>query len=86
MDTNNLYGHSMMQLPATEILDWVHPKDFYLENYSKNNLLDTLIEIDLNYLDEMFDLHSDYTLVGENIGVTEKNVCHFADDELKYED
>ena len=31
LDTNNLYGHSMIQLLPTEILDWVNPKAFNLD-------------------------------------------------------
>ena len=26
LDDNNLYGHSMMQLPPIKIIDWVNPK------------------------------------------------------------
>ena len=33
LDTNNLYGHSMMQLLPTGILGWVDPQDFSLDNY-----------------------------------------------------
>ena len=33
LDTNNLYRHSMMQLLLTEILDWVDPKNFYLDKF-----------------------------------------------------
>ena len=38
LNANNLYGHSVMQLLPTEILDWVNPpKDFNLHNYSNNS-------------------------------------------------
>ena len=37
IDPNNLYGHSMMQLLPTKILDWVDPKDFSLDNQSNNS-------------------------------------------------
>ena len=30
---HNLYGHPMIQLLPTEILDWVNPKDFNINNY-----------------------------------------------------
>ena len=31
-DGNNLYGHSMIQLLTTEILDCINPKYFNLDN------------------------------------------------------
>ena len=31
LDVNHFYGHSMMQLLPTEILDWVNPKDFNID-------------------------------------------------------
>ena len=31
LDANNFYGHSIMELLATEILHWVNPKDFTLD-------------------------------------------------------
>ena len=45
LDANNLYGHSMMQLLSTEILDWVNPKDFNLDNYSNNSPIGCLLQI-----------------------------------------
>ena len=37
LDANNLYGHTMMQILPTEILDWVNPKDFNLDRYSNDS-------------------------------------------------
>ena len=39
LDANNLYGHSLMQRLPTEILDWVNPKDFTLDNCSNDSLI-----------------------------------------------
>ena len=33
-DANNLYGNCMMQLLPFEVLNWVDPKKFNLDNYS----------------------------------------------------
>ena len=33
LDANYLYRHNMTQLLPPEILDWVNPKDFNLNNY-----------------------------------------------------
>ena len=37
LDANNLYGHSMVQLLLTEILDWVNLKGFSLDIYSNDS-------------------------------------------------
>ena len=67
--TNNLYGRSMMQL----LLDWVNPKDFNLDNHSINTPIGCFLEVDLDYPDELHNLHNDYPLVGEKIEA-KKNV------------
>ena len=38
----------MMQLLSTEILDWVNPKDFNLDNYSNNSPIGCLLQIKEN--------------------------------------
>ena len=60
LDANNLYGHSTMQLLPTKLLDWINPKDFNLDNYSNDNSIGFFLEVDLDYLDELHDLHNDY--------------------------
>ena len=47
----------MMELFPTEILD--------LENYSNNSPVGCFLEINLDYPNELHDLHNDYPLVGE---------------------
>ena len=39
LDGNNLCGHSMMQRLPTEILNWVNPKDFNIDNCSNDSQL-----------------------------------------------
>ena len=52
-----------MQLLSTEILDWVNPKD----NYSNDSPKSCFLLVDLDYPDELHDLHNDYPLAGEKI-------------------
>ena len=63
----------MMQLLTTEILDWVNPKDVNLDNYSKASPIDYFLVIDLDYSDELHDLHNAYPLASEQIKVM-KNI------------
>ena len=71
-DTNNLYGHSMMQLLPAEILDWVNLKDFNLNYCSNGNPISSSLDVDLDYPDELHNLHNDCPLVSEKIKVTEE--------------
>ena len=65
LDTNILYGLSMMQLRPNEILDWVNKKDFNLDNHPNDSPVGCFLEICLNYPDELRNLHKGYHLAGE---------------------
>ena len=43
LDANNLYKHSTIKLLPTQIPDWANPKDFNLNNYSKDSSLGCLL-------------------------------------------
>lgn len=45
---HNLYGHSMIQLLPTKLIDLVIPKNFNLDNYSDNGQIGCFLEVDLN--------------------------------------
>ena len=77
LDTNNLYGHFMMQLLPTEILYWVNSKNFNLDNYFNNSPIGCFLEVDLDYPDELHDLHNDYPLLGEKIKVTKEMLFEY---------
>ena len=55
----------MMQLLPTEILNWVNPKDFNLDHYSINNPIEYILEVELDYPEELHDLHNDCSLGSE---------------------
>lgn len=57
----------MMQLLSTEIFDWINPKEFILDNYSKDSLICFFSDFDP---DKLHDLHNDYPLAGEKIKAT----------------
>ena len=58
LNANNLYEHSMIQLLPTEILDWVNPNDFKLDNHSNDKSRGCFLEVDLDYPDELHDLYT----------------------------
>ena len=53
----------MMQLFPTEILDWVDPKDFNLDNYSNDSPIGCFLEVDLDYPDDDYPLTSNKNVV-----------------------
>ena len=59
IDGNNLYGPSLMQHLPTEIPDLVNPKDFNLDNYYSDSLINCFGEVALDYPDEGHDMHTD---------------------------
>ena len=67
----------MKQLFATEILNWVTPKDFDIDNYSNNSPIGLFLEIDLDYPDELHNLHNHYPLVGEEIKVRKQMLSQY---------
>ena len=69
-----------MQLLQTEILDWADPKDFNLDFYSKGSPIGCFIETDLNFPDELHDLHNGYPIAGQKIAVRKEML---SDDQLQ---
>ena len=62
----------MMQLLPTEIRDWVNQKDFSIDNYSNDSPIGCFLKVDLDYPDELHDLHNGYPLAGETLKVAEE--------------
>lgn len=62
LDAYNLFGHSVIQLLPTKIFDWVIPKNLNLSNSFDDSSIAPFLELDLNYIDELHDLHNNYPL------------------------
>ena len=63
--------------PLTEILDWLHPKDFNLDNYSKDIQIVCFLEADLDYSHDLHDSRYDYPLAGEKVQVAEDTLSAY---------
>ena len=59
------FRHSMMQRLPIELLDWVNPKKFNLDNYSNNGPKGCFLQVHRGYPEELHDLHNDYPLAPE---------------------
>ncbi|KAJ8912711.1 hypothetical protein NQ315_012265 [Exocentrus adspersus] len=70
LDINNLYGAAMCQaLPIGEF-QWINNVDIYNENFLSipdNNEYGYVLEVDLHYPKELFELHKDLPLCPQHI-------------------
>ena len=73
LDANNLYGWAMSQpLPYGDFkwLDFKEPEEIELFNYHEYSDKGIILEVDLEYPEELHDLHNDYPCAPEKIIVT----------------
>ena len=74
LDANNLYGWAMSQYLPTAGFKWLSPKQIEkinLDKYTENSEKGLILEVDLEYPQELHDLHNDYPLGPEKVKVTE---------------
>ena len=71
LDKNNLYSWSMSEyLPYGEF-EWLENVDeFDVNSISEKSEIGYFLEVDLEYLDELHELHNDYPLAPEKLVVT----------------
>ena len=80
LDANNLYGWAMSQYLPTGGFRWMTKKQIDQTNlalykeYSKKGLI---LEVDLEYPNELHDLHNDYPLAPEKVKVTENMLSDY---------
>ena len=72
LDANNLYGWAMSQFLPTGNFKWLSQKQIEKNNlgkYTENSKKGLILEVDLEYPQELHDLHNDYPLGPEKIKV-----------------
>ena len=71
LDKNNFYGWSMSEYLPYEKFEWLENIDEF-DVMSINEKSDTgyFLEVDLEYPDELHELHNDYPLAPEKLAVT----------------
>ena len=73
-DANNLYGWAMSQYLPTGSLKWLSEKkikELDLNKYEEDSNKGLILEVDLEYPQELRDLHNDYPCAPEKVKVTE---------------
>ena len=81
LDANNLYGWAMSQYLPTGGFKWLTEKeinkiDLANKEDSKKGLI---LEVDLEYLKELHDLHNDYPLAPEKMKVTKEILSQYCE-------
>ena len=72
LDMNNLYGHAMSQYLPHADFKWVKNIDKIkqkLMNIKSNSSTGYILEVDLEYPQELHDIHNDYPLAPEKINI-----------------
>ena len=88
LDANNLYGWAMSQPLPYRNFKWVYPEtSFYTNELNEIVVGDTMIpkkkgighiyEVDLEYPDELHDLHNDYPCAAEKIKVSDDMLSNY---------
>ena len=62
----------MSKLLLTSGFKWVDPKEFDLNKYTSNSLKGYVLEVDLEYPKELYELHNDYLLASDEIEIIRK--------------
>ena len=74
LDANNLYGWAMSQYLPTGGFRWMTQKQIdkitNLAKYKEDNKKGMILEVDLEYPEELHDLHNDYPLAPEKVKVS----------------
>ena len=82
-DANNLYGWAMIRsLPVSDFkfLSNREINNFDLNSISQNSSIGYILEVDLEYCKELYDLHSDYPLCPEKIEVSYDMLSKYCSD------
>ena len=70
LEKNNLYGWEMSQYLPYGGCEWLNQKEidkFDVNSIGENSYIGYILEVDLEYLDELHDLHNDYPLAPEKL-------------------
>ena len=71
LDANNLYGWAMSQYLPTGGFKWLTEEEVDLSKFDDESKKGLILEVDLEYPEELHNLHNDYPLAAEKIKVTE---------------
>ena len=85
LDANNLYGWAMSEPQPVNGFEWL--EDFskidedFIKNYNKDSDKEYILEVDVEYPKNLYDLHSDLPFLPERMKIDKcsKFVCNLYD-------
>ena len=78
LDMNNLYGWEMSEYLPYEGLEWLKNVDeFDVMSISEKSPIGYFLEVDLEYPDELHELHNDYPLAPEKLAVSSDMLSNY---------
>ena len=80
LDADNMYGWAMSPYLPHIGFKWLNQKeisDFCLNSIGKNSPIDYILEADLEYPDELHDLHNDYPLAPEKLEISQNMLSKY---------
>ena len=83
LDANNLYGWAMSQYLPTGGFKWMTENNINkidLNKYKEDSKKGIILEVDLEYPEELHDLHNDYPLAAEKIKVTKEMLSPYCEE------
>ena len=83
LDANNLYGWAMSQYLPTGGFRWMtetQTNKIDLTKYKEDSDKGIILEVDLEYPEELHDLHNDYPLAAEKITVTKEMLSTYCEE------
>ena len=91
LDGNNLYGWAMSQKLPVNDFKWVKQElskfnEDVIKNYDENSNPGYFLEVDIDYLKELFNLHKDLPFLPQRKKVEkiEKRICDIEDKKICY--
>ena len=66
---NNLYDYAMPKFLPKSAFKWIDPNQFDLNKYTSNSSKEFVLDVDLEYLKELWQLHNDYPLAPDKIEI-----------------
>ena len=85
-NANNLYGGAMVKCLPYSNYKWGNPEEFNLEkimNIEDEGDEGYIFEVDLQYPEELHDLHNDYPLAVEKLSISENMLSEYNKNTLK---
>ena len=89
LDAHNLYGCGMSQYLHHSEFKWLNQNKidkFIVNSIEKNSSIGYILEVDLENLDELHELHNDYPLIPEKLEISYNMLSNYCSNiENKYD-